>query len=145
LPAELDKIKVTFYDQETTALVILQEWFKWRRQQDQTMSELGVLHVRGQALDDRAEELLRRHAADRSKRGRHERDPADRHRRYRGPEFEELAKQRRDLEAQIDRIHNLLNTLEDKMRQLTDALRPHVEELTPYGITLEGDEWVCGE
>jgi hypothetical protein len=145
LPAELGNIKVTFHDQETTALVLLHEWFKWRKQHDQVLSDLEVLLVRERALDDRAEELLRRHAADRSKRGRNERDPADRRKRYRSPEFEELAKQRRDLGAQVDQTHHLLNTLEDRMRQLTDALRPHAKELTPYGITLEDDDWVWNE
>jgi hypothetical protein len=145
LPAELSRIKVTFYDQETTALVLLKEWFKWRKQHDQALSDLEVLLVRERDLDDRAEELLRRHAADRSKRRKHERDPADRRKRYRGPEFEELARQRRELGARIDQIRGLLSTLEDKMRQLTEALQPHAEELKPYGITLEGDEWVWSE
>lgn len=134
LPADLADVAVRFNDQDLTALVLLEEWMKWDVQRTQAKGQLAELVAREKLLIERVRRLPR------SKRSTRGRPGASGDRRSK--EVQEIAAERRKVEAAIAGVHEKLASLDNRMEQITDVLTPIAARLAEYGIKLDGGRWV---
>lgn len=132
IPIELDAVLVQTPDGEVPASTLLYEWFDRDGQRADVVRRAKDVSARDKELSDRAAAIVNRQGA-RGQSGQRG-----------GPELEDIAKQRKQLEEQSAGLRTELSRVDERLDKITAQLLTVRERLEAMGVRYDKRRWQVG-
>lgn len=129
MPVELEAILIQTPEGQIPASTLLYEWFDREAQRIDIINRARELTVRDHELDERARAIVTRQGA-RGQSGQRG-----------GPELEEIARQRKQIQEQLDALRAELSKVNDRLDRITAQLLTARERLEALEVRFEKRRW----